>query len=60
MCEVQRITVIVRFRAKDEVVLMFNTYSGSMRLYLQAVRESGEVIITLFFSTVSSKLFRLL
>ena len=60
MCEVQRITVIVRFRAKDEVVLMFNTYSGSMRLYLQAVRESGEVIITLFFITVSSKLFRLL
>ena len=25
---------------------MFNTYSGSMRLYLQAVRGSGEVIIT--------------
>jgi len=31
----------IKFRAKDEVVLKYTTYSGNMRLYIQAVRVSG-------------------
>eukprot|EP00092_Neocalanus_flemingeri_P014585 GFUD01015735.1.p1 GENE.GFUD01015735.1~~GFUD01015735.1.p1 ORF type:complete len:1457 (+),score=298.41 GFUD01015735.1:266-4636(+) len=36
----------IRFKAKDEVVLRYNTYKGTMRMYIQAVRRpSGQVVI---------------
>eukprot|EP00092_Neocalanus_flemingeri_P039546 GFUD01043060.1.p1 GENE.GFUD01043060.1~~GFUD01043060.1.p1 ORF type:complete len:1063 (-),score=221.30 GFUD01043060.1:462-3650(-) len=36
----------IRFKAKDEVVLRYNTCKGTMRMYIQAVRRpSGQVVI---------------
>jgi len=34
----------IRFEAKDEVVLRYNTFTGSMQLYIQAVRLGGGLI----------------
>jgi len=36
----------IRFKAKDEVVLRYNTYKGTMRMYIQAIRQpSGQVVV---------------
>jgi len=36
----------IRFKAKDEVVLRYNTYKGTMRMYIQAIRQpSGQVVL---------------
>jgi len=36
----------IRFQAKDEVVLRYNTYKGTMRMYIQAIRApSGQVVL---------------
>jgi len=35
----------IRFTAKDEVVLRYNTYKGSMRMYIQAVRQVNNQVV---------------
>ena len=36
---------IIRFTAKDETVLSFNTFSGLMNMYISTVMRRGEVVV---------------
>jgi len=35
----------IRFKAKDEVVLKYNTYKGTMRMYIQAIRQINRQVV---------------